>query len=599
MRSIPLVRTIIVACVALPMVAAAQRPAPAPTEPLPARPAPHAEPALPPELHELPIPVLPSPADMAHVAEEVRLRAEEMRLHAMELSHFDAQRVSELAETHAARIAESVHFDAQRIAEAARVDVERVQAVSELAAARVAEAMDHMPVAALAELTPPIEMLSARFQGGDRLLDARPRAPWASEDPADSLYRLGREALNRGEYRRAAQLFNEVTMKFKTSEYAQHSAYWEAFARYRLGTTEELKVALNILEGKGQSGIQLQSLSKERNVDVPTLRARILGALAARGDADAARQLESQAAPSGSCDREEVSVRAEALGALGQMDLAAAMPTVTRVLKNRDECTVELRRRALYLLGREPQEGRVALMLDVAKNDPNSGIRGEAMSWIARVADDDAVPLLQELLRTSDDERTQRSAVSALGSIDSDRARVAVRTIIERADAPERVRYDAIVGLTRTRNNREPTADDVAYLRGLYPKLESQRLRQGVLTALSRIETPETKQFFLAIVRNQGESIAVRTTAMQRLGRMSTVDELAQLYSLADARSLREQILSALYQRKEPESVDRIMEIARRDTDPAIRRHAITLIARKAPNDPKAQQFLQEFFEPK
>ena len=37
MRSIPLVRTIIVACVALPMAAAAQRPAPAPTEPPPAR----------------------------------------------------------------------------------------------------------------------------------------------------------------------------------------------------------------------------------------------------------------------------------------------------------------------------------------------------------------------------------------------------------------------------------------------------------------------------------------------------------------------------------------------------------------------------------
>ena len=82
---------------------------------------------------------------------------------------------------------------------------------------------------------------------------------------------------------------------------------------------------------------------------------------------------------------------------------------------------------------------------------------------------------------------------------------------------------------------------------------------------------------------------------MQRLGSMSTLDELARFYDIADARSLREQVLQALYQRKEPEAVDKMMDIARRDTDPQIRRHAITLLARR--KDPRAQQLLQELLD--
>lgn len=434
--------------------------------------------------------------------------------------------------------------------------------------------------------------------GLERPLSARPRDAWLQGDPADSLYRAAREALGRGEYRRAASLFNELTRKHARSGYAPTAAYWEAFARYRLGTTEELRLAYRILEGKGEYKFDPNALTKETNADAASLRTRVQGALAARGDAEAARQLQAEAAQSGSgCDREEVSVRAEALAALGQMDLAAAMPAVRKVLAKRDECTVELRRRALYLLGREPQPERLQLIVDVAKHDPDAGIRGDAMQWIARVAGDQATPLLEELLRTSTDERSQRSAINALGALDTDAARRAVRSLVERTDVPERVRIEAITALTRTRSDRQPAADDLAYLRALYPRMESQRLKEAVLTAVSRVGTAENQQFLWTIVRNTAEPTALRGTAMQRLGTMSSVnvEDLAKFYDVADARSLREQVLRALYERKEPEAVDKMMEIARKDTDPQIRRYAITLLARR--NDPRAAKLLQELID--
>jgi HEAT repeat protein len=319
--------------------------------------------------------------------------------------------------------------------------------------------------------------------------------------------------------------------------------------------------------------------------------------LAARGDKAAEQSLLKEARANGGCDREAMSVKSEALRALGQMDMQAAMPVVKKVLANRDECTVELRRSALYLVGRQGDAEAATIVLDVAKNDTDQGIRGEAMRWLPRVAGDRAVPQLEELLRTSTDEQAQRSAIAALASINSDVARRAVRAIIERSDASERVRYDAVISLSRECEDRPVSSEDLAYMRSLYGKLDNPRLREAVLTSLSRVETPENQQFLTTVARNENEQTSLRATAIQRLGRMSTVGvgDIAKLYEVADARSMREQVLYALSQRKEPEAIDKLIEIARRDTDPQIRRTAINLLARS--NNPKARQLLAELID--
>ena len=90
-------------------------------------------------------------------------------------------------------------------------------------------------------------------------------APWLAEDPADSLYRLARESLNRGRYREALNRFQELRRKYPESGYTPDALYWEAFALYRLGTSSNLRAAVEKLR-----------VQKER---YPTA--------ATRGDADA------------------------------------------------------------------------------------------------------------------------------------------------------------------------------------------------------------------------------------------------------------------------------------------------------------------------
>ena len=438
------------------------------------------------------------------------------------------------------------------------------------------------------DIAPTIEVFTPK---SERFLSGQPRAPWASEDPADSLYRQAREALNRGEYRRAASLFSDITKKFPKSVYANDCAYWEAFARYRSGTTDDLRQSLKILDG---IDVNLLTRGRESSVDVPGLRARVQAALAARGDQQAAAALQKEAANKETCDREDIAVRAEALSALGQMDPASAMPVVKKVLQKRDECSVELRRRALYVIGRQSDPEAASVILDVAKNDPDRDLRSEAMRWLPRVAGDNAVPQLEEILKTSTDESTQRNAVYALSSIDTERARRAVRTLIERNDAAEGVRKEAILSLSREREGRGISMEEMQYLRGLYGKLDAPRLREAILMSVSRIETADNTAFLTSVAKNQNETTSLRTTAIQRLGRMESVPvtEIAKLYDVADARDLRTQILYALGNRKEPEAIDKLIEVARKDTDPNIRRTAINILARS--NNPRAVQMMKE-----
>jgi len=65
--------------------------------------------------------------------------------------------------------------------------------------------------------------------------------------PEDSLYRAAREALNRGEYSRASTMLRSLEQKFPRSRVAPAVLYWQAFALYRAGSTDELKRALGAL----------------------------------------------------------------------------------------------------------------------------------------------------------------------------------------------------------------------------------------------------------------------------------------------------------------------------------------------------------------
>jgi len=513
--------------------------------------------------------------------------------------------------------------------EASRIDVEQIREqareASRLAmedmrfnidiheATRLGEDMAHAlrPLAAMAPMAPlaPMEVMTpmpapAPFGGirvGRDFTDRIPPAPWAQGDPADSVYRAARNALNNGEYGRAAKLFADISKNYPKSAYQNDARYYEAVARYKVGTTEELKAAAKLLEPMTSKGsatnVAYEGRRGANDSEIAALYARVNGALAQRGDRGAAALVEKQAAQTGAapCDQEDIQVRSEALNVLSQMDPAAANPILRRVLDKKDECSAQLRRNAVFMLGRRGDAESTTLLMTVAKSDPNASVRSEAISFLGRMPGDAGLNALEEMLRTEQDERIQRAVVRALTSSENPKARAGMRSLIDRKDAPITLRVEAINSL----NNDRATADDAAYLRNLYSKADNDRLKEAIINAVSRMGGAENDQFILNIARNTNESSQLRSTAISRYFRSSTgsVADIGKLYDSADNYNLRSQIINVLANRKEPEATDKLIDIVKNSTVVSLRTQAINALARK--NDSRTIQLLNDLLDGK
>jgi len=455
------------------------------------------------------------------------------------------------------------------------------------------------PMRAIAPMAYAFDMSGVAERGFSRTL---PPQAWAQGDPADSLYRSARELLDRGEYGRSARAFADLQKNYATSAYRASAQYWEAFARYKIGTTEELKAAAKILEplaAKVTPGAT-SSFTVDRRTsdnDITTLYARINGALAMRGDAEAASRVAKAAAVQGApCDEDDQRLRSEALSALSQMDPATALPLLKKTIDRKDDCSASLRRNAVFILGRRADTESSALLLSVAKTDPNTSVRVEAINALGRIPGDAGVTALEDILRTEQEERLQRAAVGALTRSDNAKARASMRALIDRNDAPLNLRIEAINSLSTDR----ATNDDAAYVRGLYPKAQSDALKMAIVNAAGRIGGPENDAWIMNIAKNPNESSSVRSAAIGRFMRSSTVSvsDLVKLYDAsAESRDIRNRIISMLGQRKESEAADKLYDIARSSTDVSTRMQALNALSNR--KDPRATKLLEDILDGK
>jgi HEAT repeat protein len=265
------------------------------------------------------------------------------------------------------------------------------------------------------------------------------------------------------------------------------------------------------------------------------------------------------------------------------------------VLEKKDECSAELRRCAVWLLGRRADADAAALLITVAKSDPSIDVRTQAIDFLPRMPGDAALNAVEELLRTDPESRIQRAAVRALTSSDNPRARQSMRALIERKDANEQQRIEAIRSYDR---GERATAEDAAYLRGLYDKVDNERLKEAIISTVARMGGPENEQWVLNIAKNQRESSYLRSTALSRIGTSNiSVADLVKLYDAADSRSVREQLIRVFERRPDAAATDKLMEIAKTSTDNPSRIAALNALGRKAATDERAKKVLLDLVD--
>lgn len=424
------------------------------------------------------------------------------------------------------------------------------------------------------------------------------------DDPADSLYKVAREALNRGQYRKAADLFADFQRRYPKSNYSADALYWEAFARYKVGGDDNLRTALERLE------VQRERFPKAATAgDARTLVVRIKGKLAEGGDASSAESVTAIANPTprvaptpapsprvaptpspkageDDCD-DDSDVKLAALNAVLQMDAERAMPLLTKVLARRDPGSACLRRKAVFLVAQKRNDNTEDVLLGAARNDPDAEVRRQAVFWLSQVSSPRAVQALDSIARLSNDPELQEKAVFALSQQQDPKATQALRTIAERKDMRREIREKAIFWLGQSNGSG---AD---YLRGLYDRLDDDELKEKVIFGVSQSRRPEDLGWLLGVARNEKSTIELRKKAIFWCSQGgASAAELGSLYTSLKDRELKEQTIFAISQLKDSGGFDRLLEIAKKDTDPEMRKKALFWLAQS--NDPRVAGVIEQ-----
>jgi HEAT repeat protein len=291
------------------------------------------------------------------------------------------------------------------------------------------------------------------------------------------------------------------------------------------------------------------------------------------------------------CADADDDMKVAALNALQQMDAARARPILRRVLARRDSASACLRRKAVFLVAQQDEAGTEDILLESVRTDPDPEVRRQAVFWLSQVGTDRAVGALDSILRFSQDSDIQEKAVFALSQHESPRAQQALRAYAERADVPEGNREKAIFWL-----GQNEAVENAAYLRSLYGRLKSEELKKKVLFSLSQMKGEENGRWLLGVARDTSQGIEMRKQALFWAGQGGvSVGELTRLYGTVGDQEMREQLIFVYSRRDEPQALDKLIEIAKRDSSPELRKRALFWLGQS--DDSRAVQAIQDVLD--
>jgi HEAT repeat protein len=443
-------------------------------------------------------------------------------------------------------------------------------------------------------------------------------AAWAPQDPADATYKDARSALNRGRYAEAAGLFEQVYAKYPKSAYAGDAYYYQAYALRRRGGESSLKKALDVLAMQKQKAPNASTRS-----DADALATRIRGDLARGGDEISARDIAviaggaampptppvagvppmpprppmaaiaSGRSGKGSPDRcdNEDDTQAAALNALLSMDGDKAIPILKKVLARRDEGSVCLRRKAVFMVSQHETSETEDILLAAARSDPDQEVREQAVWWLSQVDSPKAVAALDSILRTSTDPVLQDKAIFALSQQDAPKARQALRDFALRASVSDDLREKAIFWIGQ---GDDPERLD--FLKTLYAQLKGMELRDKILFSVSQIEGRESMRWLMQVAGDESENIELRKKALFWVGQNDSPGvDLYNLYEKMPNREMKEQLIFVFSQRDEKAAVEKLFSIAKNETDAKLRSKAIFWLGQSG--DPRAAEFIASLLE--
>jgi HEAT repeat protein len=275
-------------------------------------------------------------------------------------------------------------------------------------------------------------------------------------------------------------------------------------------------------------------------------------------------------------------------------DSASVWPKLIELARN-GALSRSVRQGAMSWLGREldrtsGDEARQAsaALVGIATNPVEmTPIRQQAVSVLARSERADLGALTRMAAGT--DTWLRRAAIQALASSGDPRAREFLRTAFLDPALPEALRASVIRGLGR----EYATGKDIELLRSRFPSLTSTASRQAVLSVLAEQGGAANQQWLLGVATDASATPELRAHAIEAVQKAGApAAQLGKLYEQALDRRGKEAAINGLFRNGDRQSVDRLILIAKNETDVSVRRSVISRLGRL--EDPRVQELLKE-----
>ncbi len=255
-----------------------------------------------------------------------------------------------------------------------------------------------------------------------------PDAPPPLPPPSD--FNKGLKAMDEGRWNDALSLFDRVEATH--GEYADAALYWKAYNLEKLGRNDDARAACSLLASSAAQSpwnaecIALQvangidQTSHHVHVHVNVDQARINADVAREvrestrelyrniGDAYGENSYKINKTPHDPND----DLKLLALNSLMEQEPEKAMPLLRAFLFS--DKPIELRRKALFVLGQSKAPGSQELLVEIATRNEDVALQRAAVQTLATTQGKAATPELVKIYQGSSDPAVKRAAVSGL-----------------------------------------------------------------------------------------------------------------------------------------------------------------------------------------
>lgn len=370
----------------------------------------------------------------------------------------------------------------------------------------------------------------------------------SGDSPSMQVFRQARDLIEKEDWAAAAAKFAGYVAQYPKSKEADAALYWLAYAQKKQGKFQDTQQTL-------------ERLTREfpRSTWVDDARAM---------EVEIAPQVGKRVDPEGLDDE----MKMVALQSLFQSDPARASAYVAEILKPGSKASRELKETAVSLLGNYGGQEATAMLLDIARTQPDPELRGIAIHRLGQTKGESVIDDLMKLYESEKDREVKEQVLHAFSQLNSPRAYARLLEAA-RTGGDAELRQTAIHWLGQ--RNESQVFDD---LMRLLSTERDDEVRGSIIHAFSHMSDPRAQAKLLEVARGGDYGVELRAAAIHRIGQRQgdgVIDELMNIFRADRNEEIRGAVLHALSQQQSSRARAMLIEIARTGEDTDTRSQAI------------------------